>query len=81
MLLTIGVLSSVLSGVAAVGILTLFAHIIEIVRLWDGHISYRGGRLPWEQHPLPVFFAALAMFWAVTVSLQSRARRTASKHQ
>ena len=50
--------------------LNLFGYGVEIVRLWDGHISYRAGRLPWEQHPFAVGLGLMIL--SVAVSLTRR---------
>ena len=50
----VGQLSVVVLALAAASTgmvaLTLAGHAVEIVLLWDGHMSYRTGRLPWERH-------------------------------
>jgi hypothetical protein len=55
------VLAAAAAGAGLVALI-LVAHILEIVRLWDGHMSYRTGRLPWERHFEWVLAAGFATF-------------------
>jgi hypothetical protein len=47
--LSVVVLALATAGAGLVA-LNLLATTLEIARLWDGHMSYRAGRLPWERH-------------------------------
>ena len=58
--LAVGVIALALSAIGAFA-LNLFGYAVETGRLWDAHISYRAGRLPWEQHPLMVGVGLLAI--------------------
>ena len=64
----VAALASVGFAVVATAALMMLAYLVEIARLWDGHMGYRGGRLPWEQHPVLVFFGAWLFFWVMVVS-------------
>ncbi len=77
-LLAVSTLLSVVCGIIATATLTLLAHAVEIARLWDGHMSYRNGRLPWEQHPFLTFAGIFVLFWTVAVSRLLTVRLDAS---
>jgi hypothetical protein len=62
-----------LVGTAA---LILFGYAVETIRLWDGHISYRAGRLPWERHPV---LAAVALFTACALGSAMKRSGRASR--
>jgi hypothetical protein len=43
----------------------LWSWIVEIVRVGNGHLSYRTFRLPWGRYRLEIFAAGLVIFWAI----------------
>lgn len=48
---------------------------IEMIRVGNGHLSYRVDRIPWNQHRAELFFAGVAFFWLVA-GLRYRSRTT-----
>jgi hypothetical protein len=62
----------VITAFASAGVSLLFvafggqwAWIVEMLRLGDGHLSYRAARIPWAGHWVEIFLAAVLVFWAV----------------
>jgi hypothetical protein len=39
----------------------------EVLRVGNGHLSYRTERLPWRQDPVAIFATALSLFWLAAV--------------
>ncbi len=64
---------SVVSSAIAVLLGQAWAILVESLRLWTGHLSYRMDRIPWGHHRLASFVAALVLFWIV-VLLRRRTR-------
>jgi uncharacterized membrane-anchored protein len=50
---------------SAVGTLLgeVWALIVENIRLGNGHLSYRVGRIPWTHHRLGMFVGGIIIFW------------------
>jgi hypothetical protein len=74
-------LPAVIAAVAATGFCSVIgviaggfgATLVEMVRLGDGHMSYRAFRLPWNEHWLLLFLAALLIFSVVSAIRWRRA--------
>jgi hypothetical protein len=45
---------------------------IEVLRVGNGHLSYRTGRIPWTQHRMALFLAGIVLFLLVAVLRQVR---------
>jgi hypothetical protein len=58
---------SVVLGALAVILGEAWAILIESLRLWTGHLSYRMDRIPWRHHRLALFAAAVVLFWVVAI--------------
>jgi hypothetical protein len=58
---------SVVSSAIAVLLGQVWAVLMESLRLWTGHLSYRMDRIPWGHHRLASFVAALVLFWIVVL--------------
>ena len=43
----------------------LWSSMMENIRLGNGHLSYRGARIPWQHHQPVILVFAMALFWAV----------------
>ena len=56
------VLAALLLGVAAVMVGEAWSLLWEMYRLGNGHMSYRAERIPWVQHRVELFVAAIAVF-------------------
>ena len=63
------------SGLLALGI---WAGLIEMIRLGNMHISYRGERVPWGHHSLELFAVGVLVFFS-TVALRGYRDRTARR--
>lgn len=59
------VLASAMVGVVTLAFGRLWEGGVEIIRLGNDHLSYRGLRLQWTQHPLELLAAGVAVFWVV----------------
>jgi len=59
--------SALLTSVAGLLLLELWGSTWEMMRLGDGHLSYRAGREPWAQSVLGEFAIGVAVFLAVAV--------------
>jgi hypothetical protein len=49
--------------------LSLWAEAVEMVRVGNGHMSYRVGRLPWGQHQAELFVTGVVFFWLIALLL------------
>ena len=58
---------SVLVGGATIGAGRLGEALVETVRLGNGHLSYRGLRLPWAQHSVEYAMVAAVVFLLVSI--------------
>jgi hypothetical protein len=64
------------AATTAVSVMTVFAAVLvgdawsigaEVLRVGNGHLSYRTERLPWRQYQPAIIAAGLAVFWLVAV--------------
>lgn len=67
-------LVSIVASGAAVLVGDLWSWIVEMIRVGDGHLSYRAFRLPWSRHRLAIFAAGVVVFWGVA-AWRARAAR------
>jgi hypothetical protein len=63
-LAAIAVVSTMVSASGLMSFI-LWADAVEIVRVGNGHMSYRVGRLPWGQHWVDLFAAGVIVFWMI----------------
>jgi hypothetical protein len=64
---------SVMTAVAAVLVGDAWSIGAEVLRVGNGHLSYRTERLPWRQYQPAIIAAALGVFWVVAaVRMKSR---------
>jgi hypothetical protein len=66
--------AAVFASTAAVIVGGLGSMIVEMVQLGDTHLSYRVGRLPWQQHWLALFVGGVMVFCIIALIV----RRTGS---
>jgi hypothetical protein len=59
--------SALIASLVALVLLELWGSTWEMLRLRDGHLSYRAGRQPWAQSGLEVFAIGVAVFLGVAV--------------
>ena len=54
-------------AISIVGVMLgeLWSMLIEMLRLGNGHLSYRMERIPWVQHRTLLFFCGLIIFWLI----------------
>lgn len=57
--------TSILVSVLGVLVGEWYALAIEMIRVGNGHLSYRVDRIPWNQHRAELFFAGVAVFWLI----------------
>jgi hypothetical protein len=64
------------AAVIIVSVMTVFAVVLvgdtwsigaEVLRVGNGHLSYRTERLPWRQYQSAIIATALGVFWLVAV--------------
>jgi hypothetical protein len=55
-------LVSLVVALAGVMVGELWSWMVEIIRVGNGHLSYRAFRLPWTQHRTVIFAAGVGMF-------------------
>ena len=41
------------------------AQLIEVIRVGNGHMSYRADRIPWAHYHASLFALYFALFWSV----------------
>ena len=58
-------LASGLIGIVTVGVGGILEGAIEMFRVGNGHLSYRGLRLQWVQHRPELLVAAIVLFWVI----------------
>jgi hypothetical protein len=75
-LLALVVLAPVVAGFAAVAA-DLWAWLVEMTRLRNGHISYRAFRLPTSQHRLTIWTIGMLVFGCVAAARELRRRSAA----
>jgi len=64
---------SVMTACAAVLVGDSWSIAAEVLRVGNGHLSYRTERLPWRQYQPAIIAAALGVFWVVAaVRMKSR---------
>lgn len=56
-----------------------WAVFVESVRLGTGHLSYRGGRIPWTHHRLALYFAGIAIYLLVAAFRERRTETDARR--
>ena len=64
--------AAVFASAAAVIVGGLSSMIVEMVQLGDTHLSYRAGRLPWQQHWLTLFAGAVMVFCVIALIVRWR---------
>jgi len=67
--------AAVFASAAAVIVGGLGSMLVEMVRLGDTHLSYRAGRLPWQQHWLSLFLGGVMTFCFIAAVVRWRDRR------
>jgi hypothetical protein len=67
---------SLAAGLAAVSIGDILSTGAEILRVGNGHLSYRADRLPWRRHRAFVFAAAVGLFWLLSLLRYRDKRKT-----
>ena len=72
-------LCAVLMGGATIGVGRLGEALVETVRLGNGHLSYRGLRLPWAQHSFEYAIVAAVAFLLVSIVYFGRVGQGASR--
>ena len=67
---------ALVAAVITVSVMTVFAAVLvgdnwsigaEVLRVGNGHLSYRTERLPWRQYRPAIIATALGLFWLVAV--------------
>jgi hypothetical protein len=51
----------------------------EVLRVGNGHLSYRTERLPWRQYRPAMIATALGMFWLVAVGIKTQRVQAAER--
>jgi hypothetical protein len=64
--------AAIFASAAAVIVGGLGSMIVEMVQLGDAHLSYRAGRLPWQQHWLLLFLGGVMVFCCIAVAVRWR---------
>jgi hypothetical protein len=64
-------LASGLVGIVTVGVGGIFEGAIEMFRVGNDHLGYRGLRLQWVQHRPELLAAAIVLFWVIAAATQS----------
>ena len=64
--------AAIFASAAAVIVGGLASMIVEMVALGDTHLSYRAGRLPWQQHWLSLFLGGVAVFSVIALIVRWR---------
>ena len=59
------VMTSMLVSLLAVMIGEWYAITVEMIRVGNGHLSYRTNRVPWTQHRIALFLAGSVSFWLI----------------
>jgi hypothetical protein len=68
-------------GVSAMGVAfgDIWSAVAEMIRLGNDHLSYRGYRIPWNNHRLALFIAGVVLFWLVAVGRSVAMARVAGR--
>jgi hypothetical protein len=56
----------------------LWSGAVEMLRVGNGHLSYRADRIPWGQHRGSLFFCGVLLFWAIAALTSASAGVRAS---
>ncbi|PYP78825.1 MAG: hypothetical protein DMD35_10045 [Gemmatimonadetes bacterium] len=59
------ILTSILVSGAAVMVGEWYAISLEVIRVGNGHLSYRTQRVPWTHHRTKLLVAGMALFWVM----------------
>lgn len=59
------ILLSIAFGVLVIGVGQVWASIVEVIRIGNGHLGHRGLRIPWRQHREATFLLAMLTMWVV----------------
>jgi hypothetical protein len=78
-LVTAVIIVSVMTAVAAVPAGDSWSIAAEVLRVGNGHLSYRTERLPWRQYRSAVIATALGLFWLIAVVRIKTARVQAAE--
>jgi len=70
-------LTSVAAAAVAAQLVSLWASIVEMIRLDDAHMSYRAFRLPWARHRLALFVGGVVLFDVIAAIRYRRLRKSA----
>ena len=78
---------ALLAAVIIVSVMTVFGAVLigdswsigaEVLRVGNGHLSYRTERLPWRQYRLAIIATAACVFWLVAV-VRGQHRKSAGR--
>jgi hypothetical protein len=81
---------ALVAAVIIASVMTVFAAVLvgdswsigaEVLRVGNGHLSYRTERLPWRQYRPAVIATALGVFWLVAVVRIKTARGQAAERR
>jgi hypothetical protein len=64
-LLVMILLSSLAAGIGGGLFGKQLADLLEMIRVGNGHMSYRADRVPWAHYQASLFGLCLALFWAI----------------
>ena len=66
-------------ALAGAGVLAgdVWSMLIESIRVGNGHMSYRVARVPWRNHPWPIFVTGAALFLVIAAVRWKRESKTA----
>jgi hypothetical protein len=76
-------LASGLVGIVTLGVGAIFEGAIEMFRVGNDHLGYRGLRLQWVQHRPELLAAAIVLFWVIASGyavLRARDTRSTTRH-
>ena len=80
-LIAAAALASLGLAIAVIAIGQLWASAVEVIRIGNGHLSYRAFRIPWAQYRLATFTLVVIAVWAITwIQHQSARTRHPSTH-
>jgi hypothetical protein len=69
------VFASLIFGVAGMMLGQQWSMLMENLRVGNGHLSYRVGRLPWMRHQIDFLVLCIVIFWGVAIAQFSAHRR------
>jgi hypothetical protein len=61
-------LASMMVGGITLGFGRLWEGAVEMIRIGNDHLSYRGLRLQWTQHPAELFILGVAVVWILSLA-------------